>query len=164
MTVGLNDIDIRTTLESGDIGTIVHLHGKIYKEEYDYGISFEAYVAGGLSEFYQQYDPAKDRIWICEHNERTIGCLLQMHRPGAAQLRYFLLEKNYRGIGLGQKMMTLYMDFLRLQPRQSSFLWTTHDLTAAAHLYTKFGFALAEEKVSSAFGKKVIEQRYVYGL
>ncbi|HEX4851920.1 MAG TPA: GNAT family N-acetyltransferase [Puia sp.] len=158
----LNDIKIRTELLPGDIGTIVHLHGKIYHKEYNYGISFETYVASGLCEFYHHYDPEKDRIWICEHEKRMIGCLLLMHRQDSSQLRYFLLEKNYRGIGLGQKLMSLYMEFLRKQPFQSSFLWTTQELKAAAHLYQKFGFRLKEEKESSAFGKNVIEQRYDY--
>lgn len=95
----LEDIHIRTELRPGDPDDIIHLHGSIYHEEYNYGIAFENYVATGLHEFYQQYDPAKDRIWICEHNNSIIGCLLLIHRPGnAAQLRYFLVTKPYRDI------------------------------------------------------------------
>src|SRR5690349_3342364 len=108
-TICLDDIVIRTELRPGDMGYVIHLHGRLYKEEYNYGIAFEAYVAQGMYEFYQQYDPAKDRVWICEHRNKIVGFLLLMHRDGnIAQLRYFILEPEYRGIGLGKKLMELY--------------------------------------------------------
>ncbi len=44
--------------------------------------------------------------------------------------------------------------------KKESYLWTTHELTAAAHLYKRAGFRLTEEKDSTAFGKPLKEQRY----
>lgn len=154
------DITIRTELKSGDLGYITYLHGALYGEEYQYGISFETYVAAGLNEFYQQYDPTRDRVWICEHGKEIVGFLLLMHRGEAAQLRYFLLKPAYRGLGLGKKLMELYMDFYRRSGYSSSYLWTTNELPAAASLYTRYGFRLTEEKESTAFGKLLKEQKY----
>ena len=154
------EITIRTTLQPGDIGYITYLHGYLYKKEYDYGIAFETYVAAGLNEFYNQYDEAKDRAWIAEHNEKIVGFLLLMHRGDAAQLRYFILEPAYRGLGLGKKLMSLFMAHFRNTGYRSAYLWTTHELSAAAHLYTNHGFRLTEEKESKAFGKLVREQKY----
>jgi peptidyl-dipeptidase Dcp len=157
----LDDIHIRTTLQPGDIGYITYLHGSLYSREYNYGVTFEAYVAEGLAEFCKQYDTAKDRIWVCEHNEQIVGFLLLMHRGASAQLRYFILHPDYRGIGLGKKLMQLYMEFLHEASYTSSYLWTTSELPAAASLYKKFGFVLAEEKpATTPFGKPVIEQKY----
>ena len=158
--ITLDDITIRTKLKPGDIGYVIYLHGYLYKMEYDYGVEFETYVAAGLAEFYNQYDPQKDRVWICEHENKIVGFLLLMHRGEAAQLRYFILESAYRGIGLGNKLMKLYMDFLKEKNYKSSYLLTTDELPASAHLYKKFGFKLTEEKPSKAFGKPVIQQRY----
>lgn len=158
--ITLDDIAIRTKLEPGDLGYIIYLHGHLYNREYDYGIEFESYVASGLAEFYQQYDPQKDRVWICEHENRIVGFLLLMHRGDSAQLRYFILEQEYRGIGLGNKLLNLYMDFLKEKNYKSSYLLTTDELPASAHLYKKFGFTLTEEKPSNAFGKPVMQQRY----
>jgi peptidyl-dipeptidase Dcp len=159
-TSKLDDIKIRTELKPGDIGYVIYLHGLLYKNEYGYGIEFEVYVAEGLVEFYLQYDPRKDRVWICEHDNKMVGFLLLMHRGDAAQLRYFILQPEYRGIGLGNKLMNLYMDFLTEKKYKSSYLLTTDELSVSAHLYKKFGFGLTEEKQSNAFGKSVVQQRY----
>ncbi len=159
--IKLSDITIRTELRPGDLGYVIYLHGDLYKKEYDYGIGFESYVAAGLHEFYSQYDPLKDRVWICEHNERIIGFLLLMHRENnAAQLRYFLLEPEYRGIGLGKKLMDLYIEFYHSCGYQSSYLWTTDELPAAASLYIRYGFQLTKKKESTAFGKPLKECKY----
>jgi N-acetylglutamate synthase-like GNAT family acetyltransferase len=161
MKAALSDIIIRTNLEPGDLGYVVHLHGSFYGKEYGYGIQFETYVARGIHEFYQQYDPAKDRLWICEHEGRIIGSLLLMHRgEDSAQLRYFMVLPEYQGIGLGKRLMELFMEFFRQCGYRSAYLWTVDELPAAAALYRRHGFRLTEEKPSTAFGKPLREQRY----
>jgi len=158
--VSLDEISIRTELCSGDIGYVIHLHGTLYAKEYGYGLQFESYVAKGLAEFYEKYDPERNRVWVCEYNSRVVGFLLLMDRGTAAQLRYFLIEPEYRGIGLGSKLLKLYMEFLRECDYKASYLWTTHELSTAALLYKRLGFKLTEEKESTAFGKPLREQRY----
>jgi len=159
--VSVDDVRVRNEFRPGDLGYVIHMHGRLYGIEYNYGVGFEMYVAEGLAEFYKQYDPRRDRVWICEHGNRIVGFLLLMHREGnAAQLRYFLLDPEYRGIGLGKRLMNLYMDFLRACGYKSSYLWTTHEQEAAASLYKRYGFVLTEEKESTAFGKTLKEQRY----
>ena len=156
----LDQISIHTELRPGDIGYVTHMHGRLYHREYGYGVPFESYVAKGLCEFYEKYNPERNRVWVCEDNDRMIGFLLLMDRGLAAQLRYFLIEPEYRGIGLGSKLMSLYMDFLRERGYKESYLWTTHELDTAAFLYKRLGFKLTEEKESTAFGKSLREQRY----
>lgn len=158
--ISLDAISIRTDLRPGDLGYVMFQHGVLYSREYNFGLSFDNYVAKGLSEFYEQYDPKRSRVWVCEHDDRRVGFLLLMDRGDAAQLRYFLIEPDYRGIGLGSKLMNLYMDFLRECGYKASYLWTAHELTTAAALYSRHGFQLTEEKESTAFGKSLIEQRY----
>ena len=157
--LSLYDISIRTNIIPGDIGYITYLHGDLYHKEY--GIECEIYIAEGLIEFYKNFDPNMDRAWICEHNGKIIGSLFLMQRESsAAQLRYFLINPEYRGIGLGKKLMSLYMDFLYKTGYTTSYLWTINELYAAAALYKQYGFTLTEEKESTAFVKSVKEQRY----
>ena len=158
--ISLDDISIRTEFRPGDMGYVIYLHGALYGKEYGYGVQFESYVAKGLCEFHEKYDSQRNRVWVCEHNDRMIGFLLLMDRGHAAQLRYFLIEPEYRGIGLGAKLLNLYLDFLRECGYKESYLWTTHELGAAAFLYKRLGFKLTEEKESTAFGKPLREQRY----
>jgi|SRR5688572_14678716 len=156
-----SEIVIRTSIKPGDLGYVIHRHGKLYSEEYNYGVAFETYVGAGMYEFYANYNPELDSVWICEHHNKIVGFILLMHRENkSAQLRYFYLEPEYRGKGLGNELMRLFMNFLKGKGYQHAYLWTTHELTAAASLYTKYGFKLTEAKESVAFGKPLKEQRY----
>jgi len=159
--INLNDVVIRTVLRSGDIGYVTRMHGVLYKEEYDFGIIFEAYVASGLHEFYKNYNPEKDCVWVAEHKDRIVGFLLLMHRGNdIAQLRYFILDPAYRGIGLGKKLVGLYMDCLKERNYKTCYLWTTNEQATAISIYKKLGFVFTEEVDSTAFGKPLKEQRY----
>jgi ribosomal protein S18 acetylase RimI-like enzyme len=158
--IRLSDITISNTLQPGDIGYVIYMHGKLYNEEYHFGPQFEKYVAEGLLEFLEQYDPKTSRVWVCRHRGTIVGFLVLMNRGEAAQLRYFIIDASCRGIGLGRLLMDQYMDFLKSSGYKASYLLTTHELAAAAHLYTSRGFVLTEEKRSDAFGKPLFEQRY----
>jgi len=159
------EISIRTSILPGDLGYVIYRHGQLYAEEYNYGVSFEMYVAKGIAEFYGAYDPSRDRVWICECRDKMIGFLLLQHRgDNMAQLRYFFVEKEFRGTGLGKRMMQLFMDFLRQRNYAGCYLWTTHELETAAALYTRYGFELSEETISQSFGKKLLERKYTLDL
>lgn len=155
------DVTIRTEIKPGDLGFVIHRHGSMYAEEYNHGVSFEVYVAQGISEFYQNYDSKKDRVWICEHNGKIIGSLFLQHRKNrTAQLRYFYLENEYRGLGLGRLLMELFMGFYNQCGYTSSYLWTTDELETAAALYSKYGFSITEESPTNSFGKELVERKY----
>jgi ribosomal protein S18 acetylase RimI-like enzyme len=156
----LPDVRIRRELRPGDLGYIAHLHGQLYARECGYGLHFEGYVLAGLQEFAEQYDPAKDAVWVCEHDGKMVGFLLGFHRADTLQLRYFIFEPEYRGLGLGKKLMREFLAFMHEKQYRRAYLWTTREQTAAIALYTRFGFQLTEEKNSVAFDKELVEQRY----
>jgi peptidyl-dipeptidase Dcp len=158
--IGLEDISIRNELRPGDLGYLIYLHGSLYARERGYGLGFETYVAKSLVEFMERHDPDMDRVWVCEHEGRMIGFLLAMDRGGVAQLRYFLIEPEYRGIGLGTKLIRLFLEFIKERGYRGAYLWTTDDLDTAIGLYTRAGFALAEEKKADDFGQTLTERRY----
>jgi DNA-binding MarR family transcriptional regulator/GNAT superfamily N-acetyltransferase len=163
---GLKDeVTIRTRLMPGDAGYVAYLHGLIYTQENDFGLGFEGYVLKGLGEFAVDYDPAKDRVWVCEAGGRMVGFMLGMRREeGVAQLRYFILLPEYRGVGLGKRLMGMFMEWLRECGYRRAYLWTTHEQETAAALYLRHGFRLTEEKETAGFGKAVRERRYDWGL
>ena len=160
-TINPDQLKIRTEIQRGDLGYLTYLHGKLYGAEYGYNVVYEKYVAQGVAELLENYDAKKDHIWLIEDNEEIVGAIAIMGRSGkVAQLRYFLLLSQYRGLGLGKKLMQLALDFCKETGYQSVYLWTATELEAAAHLYQKFGFTKTKEVNTFNWGKEVIEACY----
>ncbi|WP_273210937.1 GNAT family N-acetyltransferase [Runella zeae] len=144
-----------------DIAAVAQLHDTIYREEFEFGGElFTKYVEDSLREFAQQYQPHKDALWMYEHEGKLIGCIFLMNRGDAAQLRYFLIHRDFRGLGFGKKLMEMFLKTLRQRHYRSCYLWTVEGLTQAAHLYQKYGFRVTEERLSNNFGITLLEQRY----
>lgn len=169
-------VTIRSKLEPGDLGYIAYLHGRLYAEEFGYGLYFEKYVLGALHEFANAYDPAKDRIWVCEHEKKKVGFLVAAHREDTArredtalrentvQLRFLILLPEYRGMGLARRLMDLFIVFARERGYRKAYLWTTNEQETAISLYERYGFYLSEEKESKAFDKLLVERKYELSL
>lgn len=158
----LQNINIRTNFQYGDLGIVLSLHGEIYHQEYRFNHEFEAYVAEGFVEFVKVYQEDKSRLWIAEVNGKAIGTLAIMERsPQQAQFRWFLIHPDYRGVGLGRLLVKESISFSQEAGYQSIFLWTLKHLAAARALYEKYGFQLEEEKDNFLWGQNVTEQYYV---
>ena len=143
MALTLDDIDIRTTPKPGDLGYITYMHGILY----DFGQGFENYVAVTLAEFFETFDPARERIWMAEYQGEIVGHLILKHTDGWAQLRYFLIRPEYRGIGLGKRLMQLFMEFFHEAGYQKSFLLTTDGLRVSAKIYERYGYQLVDSRM-----------------
>ena len=154
------EITLRTELKPGDIGNLVYLHGVIYEREYGFDHTFEAYVAGPLSEFVLS-DSKRERIWITELDDRIVGCVaIVASSPETAQLRWFLVDPSARGRGLGRRLLNEAVAFSRACDYRFIFLWTVSALVAAAHLYSSVGFRKVEERPGKRWGVVVVEERY----
>jgi len=154
-------ISIRSKIKPGDIGSIICMHGKLYAEEYGFNLTFEAYVAGPLSQFIKNFNPAKERLWMVEKENEAVGSIaIVKFTDEQAQLRWLLLHPDVRGRGIGKKLVELAVDFARESGYSSIFLWTVNILPHAAHIYRSFGFNITEEKKSPVWGLEMIEQKY----
>lgn len=152
---------IRHNIKPGDIGYLIYLHGIVYAKEYGYDQTFEAYVAKGLAEFVQSFSLDNDGIWLAEINGQVIGSIaIEKHSEKEAQLHWFFVHPNYRGLGLGKELMNEALQFCKKREYKTIFLWTTSELEAASHLYTHFGFKKTEEKAHKIWGKDLVEERY----
>jgi len=152
---------IRHYLEPGDIGYLIYLHGILYARECGYDQNFEAYVANGLAEFVQSFNPDKDRIWVAEIDDQIVGSIAIAGASRLeAQLRWFLVHPDYRRLGLGRELMKEALLFCKERKYKTIFLWTTSELSVARHLYISVGFRKTEEKTHKIWGKEVTEERY----
>ena len=151
---------IRNFVEE-DLDYIVKRHGDIYEKEYDFDETFIDYVKNPLYEFYEGYDKNNENIWIAEYEGNTAGFIaLVKVNEETAQLRWFLLEKEMRGKGIGSKLMSTLVKFAKDKNYKNIYLWTVDFLDAARHLYEKFGFELEETKTSNIWGKRITEEKW----
>jgi GNAT superfamily N-acetyltransferase len=153
-------VALRCNLKPDDVPAIVKLHGAIYAREHGFDPSFESYVAGPLAEFARTRSD-RDRIWIAERDGRIVGCIaIVAVDESRAQLRWFLVDRSLRGAGLGSRLLREAIEFSRRCGYTLIFLWTVSALTAAARLYTRFGFRRVEEHSARLWGVEVVEERY----
>ena len=154
-------VALRFELRPGDIGHVVQRHGLIYAHEYGWDYTFEAYVARTLSEFAQRHDPARERLWLAEIGGRTVGSIgIVTGEADAAQLRWYLVEPDCRGMGVGRRLIDEALAFCRATGRRRVYLWTVAGLDVAVHLYRAAGFALTESVPGDRFGTQLVEERY----
>lgn len=154
------DITIRHNVKPGDAGYITYMHGWIYKQEYNYTIAFEAYVAQSFYDFLLNYDTNKDRLWVAEHNNEIIGCIGVVGHDDRAQLRWFLLHPNYRGIGLGKRLLNDALVYCREKDYKVAYLDTTNDLETAISMYTRAGFVKVSEKENHTWSDELTELEF----
>ena len=152
---------IRTGFQPGDIGDITRLHGMVYAREYGFGPEFEAYVAAGIAEFVETFNPDRSKIWLAEKEERVVGCIAVFGRSDSiAQLRWFITHSDFRGIGLGRQLLSRALQFCNGYGYKTIYLWTIDNLEAAIHLYQSFGFTKTGNTIQHKWTKMVVQQKY----
>ncbi len=157
-------ITIRHDVRPGDLGALVRRHGLIYAAEYGYDHTFEPYVAVPMAAFILA-DNGRQRIWIVERAGEIAGCLAVVEASAdEAQLRWFLLDPEIRGRGVGRYMFEDALAFCRAAGYKRVFLLTIDVHTEAAALYRSVGFRLTEEHPAVLWGAERMEQRYEMGL
>ena len=152
---------LRQGLAPGDAGQLIAMHGFIYRKECSYGYDFEGYVCKTFYEFLTQYNEEKDGIWFAEDGGRMIGAIAIIgHTKERAQLRWFILHPDYRGIGLGKRLMAEAMQFVQEKGYLEVFLLTTKDQQTAIAMYEKAGFKKVSENKTPMWGKNLAELTY----
>jgi GNAT superfamily N-acetyltransferase len=158
----MTDLTVRHDLRPGDMGRVIAMHGVRYTEEYGFDHGFEAYVAETVAEFGRLVRPGLDRLWVAERDGRLVGSIAILGREdGAAQLRWFLVDPDVRGHGLGRRLIDESLAFCRTAGYRSVYLWTVNGLDAAARLYVAAGFQKTEVKPPAMlWGVQLAEERY----
>jgi N-acetylglutamate synthase-like GNAT family acetyltransferase len=158
---------IRRDLRPGDLGAIIEHHGRTYAREYGVDSSFEAHVAAAVARAALRGFPRENEaIWIVEREGRHAGSIAMTDEgDGIACVRFFVLDSDLRGHGLGTRLLDELLDTARANGFERVVLETFSDLAAAAHLYGARGFQVVSAETGPRWGRaEITYQRYEAGL
>ena len=143
----------------GDIGWIIHRHGVVYAQEYDFDETFEALVAEIMVEFIRKHDPKRECLWIAEQAGKRIGSVMIVDAGDRiAQLRLLLVEPKARGQSVGTRLIDECIIFSKRNRYRKIKLWTQSNLLGARRLYEKTGFEKVSESPHKSFGQDLIAE------
>ncbi|MFF2907974.1 GNAT family N-acetyltransferase [Paenibacillus sp. NPDC057934] len=161
----VQNVHIRSDLKPGDVGFLIHLHGWVYAKECGYNHVFEGYVCKTFYEFFEKYSPDKDRFWFAEVGGEIVGAIAIVgHSSEKAQLRWFILHPEFRGIGLGRTLLQEALDYCKERKYQTVFLETTEDQKKAIQMYQNVGFKKTAEREDHSWGVSHTEEVYELSL
>lgn len=145
----------------GDADYIIRRHRELYLKEYGLSASFGPYVDQTVHKLTDTFDPEKECVLIPELDGRPMGSVaVGRYDDQTAQLRYFLLEPEARGCGLGLYLIESALAFCRRAGYRRVFLETISLLTTARSIYARMGFHIAQTHVQSDWGREVEEERW----
>jgi DNA-binding MarR family transcriptional regulator/GNAT superfamily N-acetyltransferase len=147
--------------QPGDMGWVVERHGILYNSEYGWDETFEALVAGIVSEFINNFDPKHERCWMAEMNGEIVGSVFVVKKTDdIAKLRLLIVDPKARGMGIGKRLVDECIRFSRQAGYHKMTLWTNNVLTAARHIYKSAGFQMIEEEPHHSFGYDLISETW----
>ncbi|MCT4657209.1 MAG: helix-turn-helix domain-containing GNAT family N-acetyltransferase [Cohaesibacter sp.] len=155
---------IQTGYMPGILGQVTDLHARFYHRFSGFDHVFEATVASGMADFLPRLQNPLNQIWSIEHHGKIVGSIsLDGEDLGdnIGHLRWFIMDDNLRGTGLGKQLFEAAVAFGDEQGFDALHLWTFKGLDAARSLYERYGFELVEEYPGSQWGKEVMEQKFI---
>ncbi len=161
ISLATKNILIRPFRES-DVAYVIDRQLSLYQSERHFTTDiWKKYLTQGVLELIGKFDAERDCVFILECNGSPAGCIAITHAEnGAAQLRYFLLEPEMRGLGMGTALLNKALDFCREKKYSHVFLWTVSAQETARKLYGKAGFARTETGKNDSWGAPVLEEKW----
>lgn len=143
----------------GDYGWVIHRHGVLYSEEYQWDKTFESLVARVVADYVDRGDSRREAAWIAEVDGERAGCVFCVRNDErTAQLRLLLVEPWARGRGIGRRLVDECLRSARRAGYERIRLWTNDVLVEARRIYERAGFTLDREERHHNFGHDLVGQ------
>ncbi|MGQ8968288.1 bifunctional helix-turn-helix transcriptional regulator/GNAT family N-acetyltransferase [Bacillus subtilis] len=150
-----SEISIRDYFLSEDLQLLIEKQRQFYAEAHGWDDTFLAYLQ-------ETFDAKIEKIWIAESGGKFAGSVgLVKHDEKTVQLRWFLVDADFRGRGLGTQLLDHLVAYCQDMKFDRIFLWTVSTMAEARPLYKKFGFRISEVKQeASLWGQQLTEERW----
>jgi GNAT superfamily N-acetyltransferase len=145
-------------------GGIVSLHEAYYSKAWGFGAAFRDKVSRELSEFLSRFDPELDFQANAFAATGLVGSItldVTGGGPDGAHLRWFIVDDQARGTGLGRKLMASAIAHCDRAAKGKAWLTTFAGLDAARALYEAHGFRLKHESDVDQWSGGVREQLFL---
>lgn len=111
--------------------------------EDDHEFSTGSYVSGELEKdrSYLRKTDSKQPVVVALDDERVVGCvyLYDLSRR-EAEIKRLYVRNEYRGLGLGRRLMNALIETAERNGYSTLRLDTTPSMNSAQHLYSELGF------------------------
>ncbi|WP_162041288.1 helix-turn-helix domain-containing GNAT family N-acetyltransferase [Undibacterium sp. YM2] len=158
-----HDTYIQSGYHPGILGRVVEMHARYYARYAGFGHFFEAKVASGIAEFAGRLENPGNQLWFAIRDNIILGSIaIDAEDLGGniAHLRWFIVDDELRGSGIGRRLLAEAISFCDRQQFSEIHLWTFKGLDAARRLYEEAGFVLLEEFRGQQWGEEVLEQKF----
>ncbi len=144
-------ISIRT-YKPGDPSMVCYFQYKLYEQQYNFNGFYEKEMLEGMAELYNDLEGSQ--MWVAELDGKMVGDIAII-KKGAdrAQLRWFGVDFNLQGQGLGNELLKIAISFCREKGYVYLTLGTLDILKSARHLYAKFGFHKTKSEAYNEWDK-----------
>lgn len=160
-TKATKNIKIRP-YEERDISYVIDRQLSLYESERQFTTEiWKKYLTQGVISLIENFNPDKDCMLILECDGNASGCIAITHtKESVAQLRYFFLEPELRGLGAGKNLLDTALNFCREKKYSHVFLWTVSAQESARKLYKNAGFNITETSKNESWGSLVLEEKW----
>lgn len=148
------------TLQPGDIGWIISMHGEVYAREFNFNMDFEAGIARKAALICES-DDTFNCVWIKEVDGQRAGSIaVSRQDDGAAFINFVLVLDEYRGQGFALELMQHLIAYVRDAGIKTIRLETYTCLQHARVMYKNLGFRIVSSKKNCHRFGLVLEQEY----
>ncbi len=96
--------------------------------------------------FYREFSLEYSRKWVLKVDEKVVGYIVVWVQKPEAFIMTFAIDKNYRGKGLGERLIRFCEEKLKEEGVSLLELDVRKSNLAAINLYKKLGFRIERER------------------
>ncbi|MDO4164461.1 MAG: GNAT family N-acetyltransferase [Bacteroides sp.] len=129
--------------EMGEASYVSYFNMTLYRQQYHFNPCFEIYALDAMA--WMMHHPEGSCLFVACADNKIVGSMQVLRQDEhTAQLRWFAVDADYRGHGIGSRLMDAAKAFCQKHGYTNVYLGTIDFLTSARRLYAKYGFELTK--------------------